>query len=390
MSSTDPHRPHRLFARRLYDGQGPDLRPDQVIEIAGDLIVDIRPATAQDARDAAMPEFDLVAPGFIDLQINGAADTQFNFDPTAEALARIAAGARQGGTAYILPTFITAPERDYIRAIEAVQAAIAQSVPGILGLHLEGPFLSHARPGIHDPAAIRIMDAQDLDRLTTARSGALLLTVAPENLPSGALSRLTEAGIRVFAGHTEASADQMAQAEAGGLVGVTHLFNAMSQMTGREPGVVGATLASRGLFAGIIADGHHVDWRNVAIAARLMPDRLCLVTDAMLTLAGRQTGFELHGEKIALQGGRLTNRDGRLAGAHVSLIESLRNILLHTDLGLQAALKMVTANPARALGLDARIGAVRPGCRASFTCLMEGPEVAAVFVDGQRIHSPRG
>jgi N-acetylglucosamine-6-phosphate deacetylase len=164
----------------------------------------------------------------------------------------------------------------------------------------------------------------------------------------------------------------------------------MSQMTGREPGVVGATLASRALFAGIIADGHHVDWRNVATAARLMPDRLCLVTDAMLTLAGQQTGFELHGEKIALCDGRLTNKDGRLAGAHVSMIDSLRNMLDHTDIGLPAALRLATVNPARALGLEQEVGTLRQGARATFTCLTQENSVAAVMSEGRFIDPDRG
>lgn len=382
VSSTDLTHPSRLFARQLYDGLHRQFQPDQVIEIAGGRITLIRPATAQDARDDTMREFDLVAPGLIDIQINGAADTQFNFDPSPEAIGRIAAGARQGGTAYILPTFITARGRDYARAIGAVQAAIAQGVPGVLGLHLEGPFLSHERPGIHDACAIRGMEAEDLDLLTAAQVGVLLLTVAPEALPAGALSRLKAAGVRVFAGHTAASADQIALAEAEGLVGVTHLFNAMSQMTGREPGVVGATLASGGLFAGIIADGYHVDWRNVATAARLMPDRLCLVTDAMLTLAGQQTGFDLHGQEIRLCDGRLTNKDGRLAGAHISMIEGLRNVIEHADLGLTDALRLVTANPARALGLEREVGMLRLGSRASFTCLTKDITVAAVIAEG--------
>ena len=389
MPSTEPEHPQRIFAHQLYDGICADLRPDQIIEMADGRIKAVRAATAHDAQDRTVAEFELIAPGFIDLQINGAGDTQFNFDPSPEALRRIAAGARQGGTAYILPTFITAAGRDYARAINAVQEAITQGVPGIIGLHLEGPFLSHGRPGLHEPSAIRAMDAEDLDRLTAAQTGALLLTVAPENLPAGALSRLTAAGIRVFAGHSEASADQIARAEAEGLVGVTHLFNAMSQMTGREPGVVGATLASRSLFAGIIADGHHVDWRNVATATRLMPDRLCLVTDAMLTLAGQLTEFELHSETIELRGSRLTNKTGRLAGAHIGMIECVRNMLDHADLGLADALRMATANPARALGLEGEVGTVKPSCRASFTCLTESLDVAAVMTDGLLLyHAP--
>ncbi len=379
-----------VLARQLYDGVGHRLRSDIVLEIEAGRIFAMRPASGRDAGDADLIEHDLVAPGFIDLQINGAADTQFNFDPTPEALARIAQGARRGGTAGLLPTFITAPGRDYLRAIKAVRTAMARGVPGLLGVHLEGPFLSPARPGIHDPDAIRTMEAEDLDRLVAARTGTILLTVAPEELPAGALAQLAKAGLRVFAGHTAASADQIAQAEAEGLVGVTHLFNAMSQMTGREPGVVGAVFASRRLFAGLIADGHHVDWRNVATTVRMMPDCVCLVTDAMLTLEGRSTSFDLHGRMIELRDGRLTDESGRLAGAHVSLIQSLRNVLEHVGVELPAALRLLTRNPARALGRDDATGTVTRGGPATLTCLTRDLEVAEVVIDGARFSGQGG
>nr|WP_283255054.1 N-acetylglucosamine-6-phosphate deacetylase [Marivita sp. GX14005] len=364
----------------MFDGTGGPALRDRIVHFDGGRITEIRPASARD--DA--PEVDILAPGFIDMQINGAADTQFNFDPSAAALRRIAHGSREGGTAYILPTFITAAGTDYARALDAVHSAVEEGVPGILGLHLEGPFLSHLRPGIHDPVAIRQMDESDLDRLTAADVGTVLLTLAPEALPAGMLKRLTQAGLRVFAGHTEATADQIAQAEAEGLVGVTHLFNAMSQMTGRAPGVVGAAFASETLFAGIIADGHHVDWRNIAVAARLMPDRLCLVTDAMLTLAGNLTQFELHGEVITQSGGRLTNAAGTLAGAHVSMIECVRNMHDHTGVPLERIIAMASGNPARALGLERSVGTISEGARASFTCLTGDLGVAGVIVDGRQ------
>ncbi|WP_341862314.1 N-acetylglucosamine-6-phosphate deacetylase [Gymnodinialimonas sp. 57CJ19] len=382
MHSTDPGAT-RIVARQLYDGVDQGLRPDCILEIAQGRITQIRAATAQDAHDPGVREFDLVSPGFIDLQINGAGDTQFNFEPDVPALDRIAAGARRGGTAYILPTFITAHGQDYLRAIAAVRDAISDGVAGILGVHLEGPFLSHNRPGIHDPTAIRALNDQDIEALTSADAGVVLLTVAPETLPDGALARLTAADIVVFAGHTAASADQIATAEAEGLTGVTHLFNAMSQITGREPGVVGATFASHSLFAGIIADGHHVDWRNVAIAARLMPDRLCLVTDAMLTLAGEATEFDLHGVKITLEDGRLANAEGRLAGAHISMIDSVRNMITHAQCSVPQALRMATINPARSLGMAAEVGTLGTGRCATLTCLSNDLEVEAVMIDGK-------
>ena len=382
MPLIETQHPNAVFARQLYDGIGNALRSDQMIEIEAGRITHIRPATAQDARDRNIRGFDLVAPGFIDIQINGAADTQFNFEPDALALGRIAKGARQGGTAYIMPTFITAAGQDYQRAISAVQDARMRGVSGILGVHLEGPFLSHNKPGIHDSRAIRVLDDADLNALTSTDAGAVLLTVAPENLPQGALARLNAAGVRVFAGHTNATGDQIDCAEKHGLVGVTHLFNAMTQMTVREPGVVGATFASRALFAGIIADGHHVDWRNVATAARLMPDRLCLVTDAMLTLAGTSTHFELHGEHITLAQGKLTNAEGRLAGAHISMIESVRNMIAHAGCSVVQALQMATVNPAKALGMGGKVGALHAGAAATLTCLDPNLEVSAVMIDG--------
>ena len=383
MHSTEPKKLTQFLARQLYDGFSDELHSEQLIEIENDRIAQIRSATAQETRDPQIRGFDLVAPGFIDLQINGAGDRQFNFEPNAQTLDRIARGARQGGTAYLLPTFITATGQDYQRAISATRDAILSGISGILGVHLEGPFLSHEKPGIHDPAAIRVMDEQDIDALASAKEvGIILLTVASENLPEGALARLNASGVRVFAGHTDATADQIAQAESEGLVGVTHLFNAMSQMTVREPGVVGATFASKALYAGIIADGHHVDWRNVGLAARLMPNRLCLVTDAMLTLAGEVKKFELHGEHIALENGRLTNAEGRLAGAHVSMIESVRNAIAHAGCSTVQALQMATANPARALGMETDVGMLRAGARASLTCLSQNLDVEAVMVNG--------
>ncbi|WP_112323606.1 N-acetylglucosamine-6-phosphate deacetylase [Oceanibium sediminis] len=352
-----------VFARTLYDGASEEAQRDMLIGIEGGRIAFITSGDAAGASHFA----DIVTPGLIDLQINGAADVQFNDDPTVDALARIAQGAAEGGTAHILPTFITAPGRDYTQAIAAARAAIEAGVPGILGLHLEGPFLSPRRPGIHDPAAIRPMDSEDIELLTQPFPGPLLLTVAPEELPEGAAQALTRAGVILFAGHSAATATEVEQAAAEGLSGATHLFNAMSQIGPREPGVVGAVLTSERMYAGIIADGHHVAWRNVALAARLMPDRLCLVTDAMRSLAGVETSFDLHGETIHLVDGRLTNDKGTLAGAHVAMDESLRNMIAQGIASPGAAVRMASHNPAAALGLQNALGSLRVGHRASLT-----------------------
>jgi N-acetylglucosamine-6-phosphate deacetylase len=377
-----------LIAKELFDGRTETVQENCLIELADGHISGLRPATEGERQGTDIPRYDIVAPGFIDLQINGAADAQFNFAPDPDTLATMARGARQGGTAHIMPTFITAPNRDYRHAMDAVRRAIAAGSPGILGLHLEGPFLSPLRPGIHTPDAIRAPDPDDLHALDSADiGGPLLLTVAPECLPDGSLARLSDAGVIVFAGHSAATADQIAAAQNHGLRGATHLFNAMSQITGRDPGVVGAVLTSRGLFAGIIADGHHVDWRNIALAAAMMPDHLCLVTDAMLTLAGSRDGFDLDGRAITLKDGRLTDAGGRLAGAHIDMASCVRNLIARCGVSRAAALAMASGHPARALGLGDRLGAVAPGYRASLTCLSEDLKPQAVVVDGQRFQT---
>ncbi|MBV0891219.1 N-acetylglucosamine-6-phosphate deacetylase [Paracoccus sp. Z118] len=368
-----PSEPRLIRGRLVFDGSGGEPLADHVVEIDGGRVVALRPARQGDPAPLA----GIVAPGFIDMQINGAADTQFNDDPTPEALSRIAAGARAGGTALLLPTFITAPGQDYLRGVEAARQAMARRIPGILGVHLEGPFLSPRRPGIHDPAAIRPLTAADVQALD-GFPGVLLVTLAPEAQDRSLIAALADAGAVIFAGHSEAQPGDLPPQ----ISGVTHLWNAMSQLTGRAPGLVGAALQSDRLFAGIIADGHHVAWGNVAMAARLMPERLCLVTDAMLTLAGTRREFDLHGVTIRLDGGRLTDAQGTLAGAHVAMDDSVRNMIRHAGVSPAAALRMASGNPARALGIGGRAGRIAQGCPATLTLLDEGYHAEGVVVDG--------
>ncbi|WP_081773941.1 N-acetylglucosamine-6-phosphate deacetylase [Ahrensia sp. 13_GOM-1096m] len=382
-STSSTKSPTKIFARRLFDGTNDSHLENQIIEIRQGKIVDVRSSEPGEENSAGVISADIVAPGFIDIQINGANDIQFNDDVTVDALARMAYGARQGGTAYILPTFITAQDMQYVKAIDTVKVALRNKLPGILGLHLEGPFLSRERPGIHEKSCIRVMNDTDIAHLTEPFDGALLVTVAPETLPSKALNTLVDAGVMVFAGHSDASSDVMQQAEENGLRGTTHLFNAMSQLTVREPGVVGATLSSDSLYAGIIADGHHVNWMNIKIAVKQMSKRLCLVTDAMLTLAGARQEFTLHGETIRLRNGRLTNAEDRLAGAHVAMDQSVRNMVKNTDVPLSQALRMASRNPAEAIGYGHELGQVKRGFRASLSLLTEDLHASGVVVDGE-------
>lgn len=386
--------PRRVLAKSLYDGRSEEPFRDQLIDIAtsdgASRINTVRPLASIEELDSQTLVADIVAPGMIDLQINGALDTQFNFEPSVDAIARIAEGARRGGTAHLLPTFITAPGRDYLLAMEAGRQAIEIGLKGVLGVHLEGPFLSPSFPGIHEKAAIRSLQAEDLANLIAPFAGKLLLTLAPEEQQPDMLRALADAGVVVFAGHSAARGADIQIARQNGISGATHLFNAMSQMTAREPGLVGSVFDGRGLYAGIIADGYHVCWPNLRTTARLLPDHLCLVTDAMLTLEGKQTAFELHGERIELGDGRLTNHEGRLAGAHISMDQCVRNVVEFAGVSTGRALMMASANPAAALGLDSELGRIAPGYRASMTLFNSDLSVEGVVVDGQYFHINSG
>ena len=376
-ASTD----YSVVAGLLYDGLSLEPSTDMVIHVSGGRIADVEKARPKDFH-AARLRADIVAPGFIDLQINGANDVQFNATPTSDALERIAAGARKGGTAHILPTFTTAPGAEYRKAIQAVQNAQAAGVAGILGVHLEGPFLSPECAGIHPVEFIRSPDGSDLRFLCDADCGVRFITLAPERQPEGVIASLVESGWVVFAGHSAANSMEMDRATAQGVSGATHLFNAMSQLASREPGVVGAVLASNRMSAGVIVDGVHVHPQTVKLACRSLGERLCLVTDAVLTLAGNTVEFDFYGKRIFRTGNRLADASGRLAGAHLSMDEAVRNLMSFAEVDKGAALYAASRSPARAIGLGHELGCVHPGYRASLTFMTQDLKPAGVVVDG--------
>lgn len=374
--------PTHVYAETLHVGNGTVLN-NALIKIDNARFSEIRSGISLDDIPKQTITSPVVAPGFIDLQINGARDVQFTDTPTVNAVEAIVLGARAGGAAYVLPTFTTAPGDQYVEALCAVKAAQDAGIKGILGMHLEGPFLSPKRPGIHAKQNIRPMLQLDVDKLKSSSVGTLLITLAPECQDNGILEQLIAAGIIVFAGHSEAKSSDIKDAASKGLRGATHLFNAMSQMSAREPGLVGSVLGSPQLFAGVIADGHHVDWSNIGIAAKLKPNHLCLVTDSMCSLEGTKTTFEIHGKEISLLAGKLTDKNGTLAGAHISLDNCVRNVIEHCDVAPELAIKMVTLNPATALGLESDLGQIKLGLRASMTLLSRKFESNAVIVEGE-------
>lgn len=367
-----------ILAERLYDGIIPAFQQDRAIEIRDGVVIQQRAATAADHAASHAQRAAIAAPGMIDMQINGAGDAQFNFDPTPQTVRRMAEGARQGGTAHILPTFITAHGQAYLQALAAVRQAMAERVPGIIGVHLEGPFLSPARPGIHDATAIRPLTEADVAALEAEAAdfpGVILLTLAPECQQPDFLRRLAKAGIILFVAHSEAGAEHLNHVR-----GVTHLWNAMPAPSSRVAGIVSEVLGGDRLYAGLIADGHHIGPQALRLTVRAAADRLCLVTDAMLTLAGVTQEFELDGRRITLQDGRLTGPDGTLAGAHIAMDASVQSLIDLTGVDAVAALRMTSLNPAIALRLDHRLGRIAPGLPASITLFDD--DFAAVGVIG--------
>ena len=363
---------------RLFTGSGAAPLIDHVIEITDGFVSGISPA--DEAAEPADAHFDIVAPGFIDLQINGAGGVLFNDAPNEGTLRTMISAARKGGTCHMLPTFITATGDAYRKAMAAVAAF---SGPEVLGLHLEGPFLSPDKPGIHPKDAIRPIAEDDIGALVS-HQGLILLTLAPEQVTTEQISRLNEGGIILFAGHSNATAEIVSAAAGQGLAGVTHLFNACSQMQAREPGVVGAALADPRLSAGIIADGIHVHANALRVASRVMAGRLFLVTDSMPSFGSPSDSFMLGGQQIKRVGNRLQSGSGTLAGAHLGMNEAVANMVALADVPLAHALHMASGVPAAVLGLDQIYGSIAEGRPASLTCLADDLTPTAVYVHGCR------
>jgi N-acetylglucosamine-6-phosphate deacetylase len=329
-----------------------------------------------------LPDGALLAPGFIDLQVNGGGGILLNDEPTVQSMRAIARAHRRYGTTACLPTLITDSRQQTQAAIAAARTAAGSG--GVLGVHLEGPFISPARPGIHRADHIAVAHLSDLDWLADlAGAGRSLVTLAPERVPHGFLNKLAAAGIRVSAGHSEAPAEVVLRAVEEGLTGVTHLFNAMPPFAGREPGIIGAAFAEQRLTAGIIMDGIHVDPITVQAAfAAKGAGAMALVSDAMPSVGARLHEFRLMGRTISLRQGRLTAQDGTLAGAHLDMASAVRNAVRLMKLPLEDALCAASLTPARFLGLEGERGAFIYGARADMVALTPELDVIGTWVDG--------
>jgi N-acetylglucosamine-6-phosphate deacetylase len=322
-------------------------------------------------------------PGFIDTQVNGGGDVLFNDQPSVAGVTAIAQAHRRFGTTGLLPTLISDRPDVVDRAIEAVEKAIAEQAPGVLGIHIEGPHLNSAKHGIHDPAKFTIIDALAIDRLSVGSQGIRLVTLAPELAPPAAIAALTDRGVIVSAGHSTADYDQTRDALRAGLRGFTHLFNAMTPLTSRAPGMVGAALEDRASWFGLIVDGVHVHpaTLRIALAARGL-DGAMLVTDAMPPVGGTRTNFSLMGQAIAVVGGTCRGPDGTLAGSALSMAQAFRNAIDLLDISIVEASRLASGNPAAFLGLQTETGAIAPGLRADLVHLDTRRRVRRTWIRG--------
>ena len=373
---------HAVLADRVFDGH--NWHAEAAVLVRDGRIVGLGSwgEVPPDWPQTRLPAGAFLAPGFIDLQVNGGGGVLLNDQPTADGMRAIARAHRRFGTTACLPTLITDTREQVRTAIAAARSISGRD--GVLGLHLEGPFISPQRPGVHRSDRIAKPGAGDLEELCElAGAGRSLVTLAPECVPAGFVRTLASSGVRISIGHSEAPATVVMQAVADGATGVTHLFNAMPPLSARAPGIIGAALAERRLTAGLIVDGIHVDPVSVRAAfAAKGSNRIALVTDAMPTVGTSLDRFELDGRTIKLADGRLTTEDGTLAGAHLDMASAVRNAVRLAQLPLEDALRAASLTPARFLGLGNERGALVPGARADLVALTQELTVVATWLDG--------
>ncbi|HVW94256.1 MAG TPA: N-acetylglucosamine-6-phosphate deacetylase [Devosia sp.] len=377
---------HAFTGARLFDGER--WHDESALLLGDDGVAGIVPASEAGA-DAVRLDGGMLVPGFLDLQVNGGGGILLNDSPTVEGLATICAAQAPYGVTALLPTLITDTREITAATIAAGIAAAEAGLPGFLGLHLEGPHLSLARKGAHDPALIRPMDGADLAALVAARPKLpnLLATVAAETVDPQQIARLSAAGIVVSIGHSDAGYAAVEAAAGAGATMATHLFNAMSQIGNREPGVAGAAISDGRLHAGLIADGIHVHPETIGIALRAKrgPGRIFLVTDAMAVAGTDLASFTLNGRTIHRANGALRLEDGTLAGADLAMIDAIRFMHRTIGLTLEESLRMATVYPAEAIGVSARHGRLGQGSAADFVHLSDDLQVRGTWIGGRQV-----
>ncbi len=367
---------------------GDDFRDDLALVIESGritaLVSDAAPMLGQ-----ADEQVDLgggwLLPGFIDAQVNGGGGVLFNNSPDVATLRTLAQAHRRFGTTGLLPTLISDDVQVMRAAIAATRQAISEGVPGVLGIHLEGPYIAPARKGTHDANKFRVPDAAEIALAASLDNGVTLVTLAPEHVPLESIRALVERGVVVAAGHTAASYEEARAGLEAGIRGFTHLYNAMSPLTGREPGAVGAALEDRDSWVGIIADGVHVHPASLRVALATKPrGKVMLVTDAMPPVGAEDPSYELYGEVITAIDGVVRNAAGSLAGSALDMATAVRNSVQLLGVSLAEAARMASTYPAQFLNLDDRYGHIAEGHHADLVLLDDALQVRSTWIAGQR------
>lgn len=378
---------YALTHGRIYTGH--EILDDHAIVIANGLIervcplAELPPEIEQRSLNGAA-----ISPGFIDVQLNGCGGVQFNDTPeavTVETLEIMQKANEKSGCTSYLPTLITSSDDLMKQGIRVMREYQAKYPNQALGLHLEGPWLNMVKKGTHNPNYVRKPDAELVDYLCANAEAIVKVTLAPEMTGTDVISKLAAAGIVVSAGHSNATLKEAKAGFRAGITFATHLYNAMPYITGREPGLVGAILDEPDVYCGIIADGMHVDYANIRNAKRLKGDKLCLVTDATAPAGANIDQFIFAGKTIYYRNGLCVDENGTLSGSSLTMIEGVRNLVEHCGIALDEVLRMATLYPARAIGVDKRLGGIAPGMVANLTAFTHDYKIIKTIVNGNEV-----
>jgi N-acetylglucosamine-6-phosphate deacetylase len=348
-------------------------------------VKEIVPGTPTDRGTVIDLKGKLIIPGLIDLQVNGGGGAFFTKDPSEETIKRMYYAHLEYGTTGFLPTVISTSLENILNCIEVTRQCMKEQKYGVLGMHLEGPFFNPIKKGAHAEKYIRKPTDEILRTIINKGEGVIkLITLAPELFTGKQINMLVEAGFKVSAGHSNCLYPEAVNGFNQGITKVTHLYNAMSQFTGRDPGLVGAFLDNEKIYGGIIVDGFHCDYASVRIAFNLKKGKLFLVSDASFVKHPVES-FEFDGFKIHYRDGKYLTESGNLAGSSISMLEALQNCVRHADIKLEDAVKMSSAIPAEYMGIDQFVGKIKKGCVADFVVLSTDLELESVYVKGESI-----
>ncbi|MFZ3388681.1 MULTISPECIES: N-acetylglucosamine-6-phosphate deacetylase [Buttiauxella] len=372
---------------RIYTGH--EILDDHAVIIANGLIERVCPRSDLPAgietRDVGGA---IIAPGFIDVQLNGCGGVQFNDSADAVTVETLEimqkANERSGCTSY-LPTLITSSDELMKQGVKVMREYLAKYQHQALGLHLEGPWLNMVKKGTHNPSFVRKPDAELVDFLCQNADVITKVTLAPEMVGPEVISKLVASGIIVSAGHSNATVKEAKVGFRAGITFATHLFNAMPYITGREPGLAGAIFDEPDVYCGIIADGLHVDYANIRTAKKVKGDKLCLVTDATAPAGANIDEFIFAGKTIYYRDGLCVDENGTLSGSALTMIEGVCNLVEHAGIALDEVLRMATLYPARAMGVEQQLGTIEAGKVANLTTFTRDFKITKTFVNGNEV-----